>query len=125
MSFSDRERPRAFWVFAVLSSVAASAPVHPVYKQERPRAFWVFAVLSRARPYHLYIPAYKKRQRAFWAFAVPSGTVTAALLNTIYKQKRERSVALVAKTARGPSSERQHRENEEKTIAKSGNANRR
>ncbi|WP_430506410.1 hypothetical protein, partial [Haloparvum sp. PAK95] len=33
--------------------------------RERPRAFWVFAVLSRARPYHLFNLAYKGRPRAF------------------------------------------------------------
>ncbi|MFB6234967.1 MAG: hypothetical protein ABEH81_15475, partial [Halopenitus sp.] len=44
MSLSDRERPRAFWVFALLSSAAASAPLNTVYKRERPRDFKGFAL---------------------------------------------------------------------------------
>ncbi|MGZ0748379.1 hypothetical protein, partial [Haloparvum sp. AD34] len=60
MSRSDRERPRAFWAFAVLSSASPSHLFNPAYK-ERSRAFWAFAVLSSASPSHLFNPAYKER----------------------------------------------------------------
>ncbi|MFB6236358.1 MAG: hypothetical protein ABEH81_08100, partial [Halopenitus sp.] len=64
MSRSDRERPRAFEVFAVLSR-AKSYHLFQGTHSERPRTFWVFAVLSRATPYLLPKPAHSERSRAF------------------------------------------------------------
>ena len=46
--------------------------------RERPRAFWVFAVLSRARPYHLSKPTQSERPRAFKESAVLSRAAASA-----------------------------------------------
>ncbi|MFB6234281.1 MAG: hypothetical protein ABEH81_09505 [Halopenitus sp.] len=57
--------------------------------RERPRAFEMFAVLSRARPYHLNKPAYKERLMAFSTLAVLSRAKPVLSLETNTQQVTE------------------------------------
>ncbi len=57
----------------------------PRSDRELPRAFWVFAVLSRASPYHLSNPAQNERPSVFWVFAVMTSAAASAPINISYK----------------------------------------